>query len=245
MNKNKLIALVPGLSLALVSSVALAAPSPDTLLVAGYDSDQMAVVYGVSDIDQADGTTATLDCTLVGTFEYGAGTAVDGIAPVDTLTAVDEDADPGTNDDTTFEPETVIENPDNDPALSDVEYGAVGSEQCALTSVVIEPNGAGEINHGKVVSTFAKLLQGGNGCLIKLFAQSDFGKGEYEGADAATFEVELDSYETACAKGKDKVKADPDGGPNGKNNAPGQEKDKPHRGNGKDNAPGQLKKADD
>ena len=70
MKKNKLIALFAGLSLAFVSSAALAAPSADTLLVAGYDSDQMAVLYGVSDIDQ-EGDDVSLDCTVVeGEYVY-------------------------------------------------------------------------------------------------------------------------------------------------------------------------------
>lgn len=230
MMRNKLIALLAGLSLALVSSVALAAPSADTLLVAGYDSDQMAVIYGVSGIDQEDDTTATLDCSLVGTFGYTVGDAEDGIADVETLTAVDPDDDTDTPDDTTFEPETVIQAPDNDPALADVEYGAEGAEECSLTSVDIEPNGDGEINHGTIVSTFANLLQGGKGCIIRHFAQSDFGKADYDEADVTTFEVTLQSIMTSCEKGKDRVENleedDSSSAGKGKANAPGQLKDK-------------------
>lgn len=243
MKKNKLIALFAGLSLAFVGSAALAAPSPDTLLVAGYDSDSMAVVYGVSDVDLESDTTATLDCTLKGVFDYTVGDATDGIADVETLTSVDQDDNVETPDDTTFEPETVVSDPDNDPALSSVDYGADGAEECALTSVTIEPNGADKITHGTIVSTFAKLLQGGNGCMIKLFAQSEFGKADYQDAEGE-LTVTLDSIETACAKGKDKkVDDDAESGVkvNGKDKAPGL-KEKTDKG-GKNNAPGQLKKA--
>ena len=68
--------------------------------------------------------------------------------------------------------------------------------------MTIEHPGDGEINHGTIVSTFARLLKGGNGCLIKLFAQSDYGKTDYvddEGGEALT--VLLSSHETACKKG--------------------------------------------
>ena len=211
MKKNKLIALFAGLSLAFVGSAALAAPSADTLLVAGYDSDQMAVLYGVSDIDADDAETATLDCTLVGDFVYevdnGEEVADDATqVGVTGLWSKDKEAEDGKGDQVEFYFEG-----DDDEEGDSVLYGTDttddedGAEECALTSVKIEPNGNGEINHGTVVSTFAKLLQGGHGCLIRHFAQSDFGKGDYDEVDAESFEVTLQSFETACNK---KVKDD-------------------------------------
>lgn len=245
MKTNRIIALFAGLSLALVSTAALASPSADTLLVAGYDHDQMSVLYGVSSIDQEDDTTASLDCRLVGTFEYKAGDATDGLAEVDSLSSVDQDTDDETPDDTTFEPETVVADPDNDPALADVEYGDVGAEECALTSVTIEPNGADKVTHGTIVSTFAHLLEGGHGCLIRLFAQSDFGKGDYDEVNSDIFEVTLDSFETACSKNKDKKEKDDhsssvgddddSSGGVGKANAPGQNKDKKEKDDKRNN----------
>jgi hypothetical protein len=241
--------LFAGLSLAFVSSAALAAPSADTLLVAGYDSDQMAVLYGVSGIDQA-GDEATLDCTLVGDFVYELDAEADEDA---TEVAVTGLKTKGADDEDDGDVEFFDEDVDTPVAGEGVLYGTptegetVGAEECALTSVTIEPNGAGEINHGKVVSTFAHLLQGGNGCLIRLFAQSDFGKGDYDEVDAESFEVTLQSFETACVKGKDK-KADDDSSSvddgHGKDKAPGLQKDKANKG--KASAPGQNKvKGDD
>jgi hypothetical protein len=238
MKKNKLIALFAGLSLAFVGSAALAAPSADTLLVAGYDAETTAVLYGISDVDQDGDTGATLDCSLVGDFQYTVGEAnEDGVADVDTLQG----------DDTTFEAEDVV---DDDEAPDDITYDDLyGSEDqegkdCLLTSVTITPNGEGEVNHGTVVSTFARLLQGGNGCMIKLFAQSGFGKDGYEDAEGE-LAVTLDSIATACSKkGKsDSVSGDDDDSESrGKANAPGQQ-DK--TGKGKDNAPGQTKVKND
>ena len=104
MKKNKLIALFAGLSLAFVSSAALAAPSADTLLVAGYDSDQMAVLYGVSDIDQ-EGDDVSLDCTVVeGEYVYALNNGEeveDGTTEVDVtgLWEKDEAAEDGNRPD--------------------------------------------------------------------------------------------------------------------------------------------------
>lgn len=238
MKRNKIIALCAGLSLAFVSTAALAAPSADTLLVAGYDSDQMSVLYGVSTIDQ-DGDVATLDCTLNGDFVYELDTE-----------AADDDTEVAVTDLTPVDPadgkvEFSYED-DEDQTGETVLYA--DAEECALTSVTIEPNGAGEINHGKVVSTFAHLLKGGNGCLIRHFAQSDFGKGDYDEVDAESFEVTLQSFETACSKNKDKKVDDDSASLNdddassvgGKANAPGQNKDKSNKGN---KGKGQAKKA--
>ncbi len=254
MKKNRLIALFAGLSLAFVSSAALAAPSADTLLVAGYDSDQMAVLYGVSDIDPDDADTATLDCTLVGDFVYELDDEAEEDATEVAVTSLKEKDDDKVADENF---EFFYEGDDENEGDS-VRYGDEGAEECALTSVTIEPNGEGEINHGTVVSTFAHLLKGGNGCLIRHFAQSDFGKGDHGDLDEESFEVTLKFFETACNKkhkqesvdddstSDDDDSSDDDASSDGKgrDNAPGQNKDKANRG-GKDNAPGQNKVKDD
>jgi hypothetical protein len=258
MKKNKLIALFAGLSLAFVSSAALAAPSADTLLVAGYDSDQMAVLYGVSGIDQ-EGDEPTLDCTLTGDFVYELDAEAEEDAVEVAVTGLKTN---GGEDEEDGDVEFFLEN--DEDQTEGVLYGTVadgdepGAEECALTSVTIEPNGDGEINHGTVVSTFAKLLKGGKGCMLRHFAQSDFGKGDYDGVDAESFEVTLQSIETACEKqGKNEknddtssvdddsssLDDDDDSSEDGRNNAPGQNKNKPAKG--KDNAPGQQKKNND
>lgn len=204
MKKNKYIALFAGLSLALMSSPALAYPSPDTLLVSGYDAEEAVVLYGVSDIDQEGTDDLSLDCTVTGEYTYELG-------EVDP----EEESDFETRDVVTLEKDGPATfgyedvNTDGDyTADLEVEYGDdtdgddLGSEECELTAVTIEHPGDGEINHGTIVSTFARLLQGGNGCLIRHFAQSDYGKADNvdgEGGDAMT--VLLSSQETACKKG--------------------------------------------
>ncbi|MEX2423144.1 MAG: hypothetical protein WD990_04115 [Acidimicrobiia bacterium] len=48
------------------------------------------------------------------------------------------------------------------------------------TEIVVEPNEAGEINHGSFVSAFAQEFEGGpgKGCVLRFIAQSDWGKDE-------------------------------------------------------------------
>ena len=76
------------------------------------------------------------------------------------------------------------------------------------------------MNHGAVVSTFAKL---GKGCIVRHFAQSGFGKDSYEDAEGS-FEVILESIATSCEKGKDRVSGDEESPSNGK--VKGLDKDK-------------------
>lgn len=252
MKKNKLIALFAGLSLAFVSSAALAAPSADTLLVAGYDSDQMAVLYSVSDIDDDGAETASLDCTLDGEYVYELESDSDTEADVEADVEVDGEevtkvAVTGLEKDGE-EVEFFAEGAGETQEGDGVRYSETEDGECQLISVTIEPNGDGEINHGTIVSTFAKLLKGGNGCMIRHFAQSGFGKGDYDVAEGESvdevLEVTLQSFETACNKKakNDSVDDDDDSESRGKSNAPGQNKDRSDKG-GKDNAPGQLRKS--
>jgi|SRR5665811_127204 len=195
MKKNRYIALLAGLSLVLMSSPALAYPSADTLLVSGYDVEEGVVLYGTSSIDQ-EGDETTLDCSLDGDYVYVSDLeSGDAENDVTELFEYDSQAEePG--DEATFESE------DDDSTDAPVAYSDPAAEDCGLTAVTIEHPGDGEINHGTIVSTFARLLQGGNGCLIRLFAQSDYGKADYvvdEGAEALS--VVLSSHETACKKG--------------------------------------------
>lgn len=246
MNKQKIIAVVSGLSLALLSTAALAATSDDTQFVSGFDSDaeKAKVIYSVSGLDQEDDTTATLDCTLVGDYEYVLGDETDGTAPVDELTSVDTEAEG--DGDTTFEYEGVvegeyegvIEEPENLDSLDPVEYGAEGAEECTLTAVTIEPNGNGEVNHGTVVSTMTKAFGPGSGCLTSQVARTDWGKDSYVDAEGDGV-VTLDTLETSCNKNKHNRDDDTESVSNG------QLKSQQAKQNGKATAPGQLKKNDD
>jgi len=245
MNKQKLIAIVSGLSLALLSTAALAATSDsDTQFVSGFDGDaeKAKVIYSVSGLDQESDTTATLDCTLVGDYEYVLGEETDGTARVDELSSVDDE--PDEDSDTTFEYEGVIDDPDNE-SLDPVEYGDEGAEECDLTAVTIEPKGGGELNHGTVVSTMAKQFGPGKGCVMRFIAQSDWGKDSYEVAEGDPI-VTLDTLTTSCDKNKrnddsDSVSSlDDDSTSVGS----GQLKANKAKKNGKATAPGQHKNDD-
>lgn len=64
------------------------------------------------------------------------------------------------------------------------------------SEIAVEPNGAGEFNHGSFVSAFAKGHEGtGKGCILRFVAQSDWGK---EGFDITGDDV-LIQAETHCA----------------------------------------------
>jgi hypothetical protein len=85
-------------------------------------------------------------------------------------------------------------------------------DKCSLTSVdVTGPNG--QVNHGQVVSSFVHALKAmglnGNGCLIRIIAQSDYGQGDQQVtvADAEPVvapsdgTVGIQNIETACGNG--------------------------------------------
>lgn len=210
--KKRWIAIVGAAALMLTSSIALAAPSPDTLLVSGYDSETMAVLYGVIDLDENGETECTDE---------------DFQASADELLAADDES-----------------------TASDVEPAGDGEADCSLESVDVSRDG--EVNHGSVVSTFAKLLQGGNGCLIRLFAQSDYGKSDADEVDGGDLEFVLEQAETSCSKkkvdddaststadddassvGDDEPSEDDASNGGGREDAPGQNKDKSNRGKAK------------
>ncbi len=216
-----------GIALFSISGIALAAPAVDTLLNHGYDSEQMALIFGVSPVDQEDDLEITLDCTLDGTFKYtiaapepaGEGDVVEDegdekgkkevvITPIDELTDSDD--------------ETVTFNDEDDETEDEaVDYGSEEAAECGLVSVsVVGPNG--QVNHGQVVSTFVHAIRmmdldiKGKGCLVKLIAGSDYGKGDQQvkaGEEvevpepnedgSISGEVELTGDTTSCGK-KDK-----------------------------------------
>jgi len=174
----------------LTSSIALGASSePNSLLTEGYDADNHKLVWGVADHPEAEGTTATLDCRIEGTFTY----EFDDAGKVVTLTGdggpamyqpVDETADP-------------------------VAYGETG-EECILTVTDVEgPNG--QVNHGQIVSSFVHALKEagirGAGCYVRFIAHSSYGKGDQQvqvgevippTEPVTSGEVTLATHETKC-----------------------------------------------
>lgn len=195
------------------SSAALAYPAVDTLLTSGYDDsgEDAVLVFGVSSIDQ-EGDDETLDCRLVGDFEYELdeeGTTVSTLVAVDDGGDGGEDPDPETDaSDTKFYGEKAGKEGETSD-LEPVEYGEDGAQECTLSAIEIE-----DANHGKVVSSFVHALKEldlghGVGCLVRYVAQTEWGKDTGDDDEVTeptlpseTTTISLADFETACKKGK-------------------------------------------
>ena len=153
-------------------------PSVDALLNFGYDEDNHIFLVNTS------ATDSTYDCTLENgtlTAEYGA--TVDGRIPVDMLLHEDKAAVEFAN-----RPEGEVGS-DFTPADTPVAYtGADGD--CGISGALVGgPNG--QINHGQFMRLFHQLVDGrGMGCLNRVIAQSDLGKGDQQ---VQTSDVDVDA----------------------------------------------------
>jgi hypothetical protein len=218
--KTGLVGLLVGVS-TVVGGVALAA-STDTLLVEGFDPENKALVFGVSEIDENG-----YDCTVEGTgYTY----ITDGAGNVTSLAK------------------------DSEAALFKFDGADVAYDQtegvCDLTVVdVIGPEG--QVNHGQVVSSFVHVIKeqlkeadvrGGVGCLVRVVAQSEYGKGDQqqgptvidETVVVTTGEVDLNAHEVTCGGGP---KSDELGNGNGNGNGNNGNRGNGPRGNGNGNRP--------
>jgi len=185
--KTGLVGLLVGVS-TVVGGVALAAAT-DTLLVEGFDPENSALVFGVSEIDEN-----SFDCTVEGAdYTY----ITDGAGHVTSL-AKDSAA------------------ASLKLAGVDVPYGQTDGV-CDL-DVVDVTGPEGQVNHGQVVSNFVHAVKeqlreagvrGGVGCLVQVIAQSEYGKGDQQQGptvvDATvvvtTGEVDLNAHEVTCGGG--------------------------------------------
>jgi len=203
-----------------VGGVAMAA-SNDTLLVEGFDPENNTLVFGVSEIDENG-----FDCTVEGPdYSY----VTDGAGSVISLT---KDGQPAS-----FK-----------LAGIDVPYGQT-SGVCDLTAVDVT-GPSGQVNHGQVVSSFVHALKeqmkeagvrGGIGCLVRIFAQSDYGKGDQQQGPTVidetvvvSGEVDLTAHETTCG-GPKSDEPDDDATGNG-NNGNGNGNNGNGNGNGNGNS---------
>jgi hypothetical protein len=137
----------------------------DTLLNFGYDADNHIFLVNTS------ATDSTYDCTLEnGTLTAQYGAADGGRIPVDMLLEEDKAV--------LFEnrPEEDVGS-DFTPAAEPVLY-AGAEEACGISGGVVGgPNG--QINHGQFMKLFHQLIdKRGMGCLNRIIAQSDLGKGD-------------------------------------------------------------------
>ena len=221
--KTGLARLLVGVS-TVVGGVALAAAT-DTLLVEGYDPENQALVFGVSEIDES-GFNCTVEGTAYTYITDGAGLvtslAKDSLAASLKLAGVD------------------------------VPYGQTDGV-CDLT--VVDVTGPeGQVNHGQVVSSFVHAVKeqlreagvrGGVGCLVRVIAQSEYGKGDQqqgptvvdETVVVTTGDVDLDAHEVTCGGGSKSGEvgnSNGDGHPNGNGNG---NRGNGNRGNGNGNRP--------
>ncbi len=218
-------------ALVAIAGAALALPSDstsdDTLLVFGYDEANHVLVAGQSPTD------GPYDCTAPdGPLTVTYGSVIDDLIPVDML--ANEDLSPVEFGNRS--PEDV--GPDYEPADTPAPYaGADGT--CGLNGITVAgPNG--QINHGQFMKAFHQLMaMKGHGCLNRIIAQSDLGKGDTQklrtGDVDPAFEqsdegiISLSAATTACSHGKDKPEDHPS---NAKPDKPGKDK-KPNRGRDK------------
>ncbi|HUP14705.1 MAG TPA: hypothetical protein VM848_01410 [Acidimicrobiia bacterium] len=226
--KTGLIGLLVAVS-TVVGGVAMAA-SNDTLLVEGFDPDNNALVFGVSEVDE-DG----FDCTVEGPdFSY----VTDGAGSVISLTKNGQPA--------SFKLVAV-----------DVPYGQTGGV-CDLTAVDVT-GPSGQVNHGQLVSSIVHALKeqmkeagirGGVGCFARIVGQSDYGKGDEQQGPTVidetvvvAGEVDLTAHETTCGgpksdeAGDDADVADSDGNGNGNGNGNASSNGNANGNNGNANGP--------
>ena len=172
-------------------------PAEDTLFNFGYDQDNHTLLVGVSATDSA------FDCTLeIGTLTAKYGTANSPI-PVDMLLNEDRTAVEFANrpDDEVGSDFTLAPGP--------VAYTGTDGECGVSAGVVGGPNG--QINHGQFMKAYHELVdKQGMGCLNRIMAQSDLGKGSQQllTSDAAfvpdsSGQVDFTTVAADCAK-KDK-----------------------------------------
>jgi len=142
-------------------------PAEDTLFNFGYDQDNHTLLVGVSATDSA------FDCTLEnGTLTAEYGTTANSHIRVDMLLAEDQ--------------AVLFANRADDEVGSDftsatgpVLYTGTDGECGVSAGVVGGPNG--QINHGQFMKLFHELVdKQGMGCLNRIMAQSDLGKGDQQ-----------------------------------------------------------------
>ena len=143
-------------------------PAEDTLFIFGYDQDNHTLLVGVSATDSA------FDCTLEnGTLTAKYGATANSPIPVDILLKEDRTAVEFAN--------RSGEEVGSDFALATgpAEYAGTDGECGVSAGVVGGPNG--QINHGQFMKAFHELVDHqGMGCLNRIMAQSDLGKGDQQ-----------------------------------------------------------------
>jgi hypothetical protein len=212
-------------------------PSVDTLFNFGYDEDNHIFLVNTS------ATDSTYDCTLEnGTLTARYEATDDGGIRVDMLLAEDQEV--------LFANRTEVGS-DITSVTDPAPYAADGA--CGISGGVVGgPNG--QINHGQFMKLLHQLVDGrGIGCLNRIIAQSDLGKGEQQLqtsavdddatlAPATTGQVDFTTVAADCNRDKkDKGETHPaSSNAQGKKDK-GDKSDRPDSPGNSGNAPGKNK----
>lgn len=173
--------LLVAVVLAAVAGVASAAEgdpeedtAQDTLVNFGYDEENHLFLFNSSPTD------STYDCTLeIGTLatQYGEATE-DGSIPVESLK---KETESGGLEALTFpaRPQDEVDTDEFTFAPGPATYSGTDGDCELFGAIVGGPNG--QINHGQVIRAFHQLVdKHGMGCLNRIVAQSDLGKGDQQ-----------------------------------------------------------------
>jgi hypothetical protein len=179
MMRRRMTTMIAGLAALALAIPAVASPSADsgnTLIEHGYDAEKMEVLFTVLDAEEAE-EAGDYECALP---EADPATDGDGTTPTDEelSNAVPVSSDGVVDDDGEAEKDDTDEG-----AKQDADGADDSSFECVLTAVdATGPNG--QVNHGQVVSSVVHALKDmgyrGIGCIVRVFAKSDYGKGDHQ-----------------------------------------------------------------
>ncbi|MDH3605593.1 MAG: hypothetical protein OER12_01200 [Acidimicrobiia bacterium] len=199
--------IIGAVAISMLAATAIAS-ADDSVVNIGYDEENRMLLLNTSPAD------STFDCTLQGSeVVAGYATSDDGVVTVETLQTKDDEA---------LEafmflnrPFEKVDTEEFDTADAPAPYAGPDGE-CGLSAgVVAGPNG--QVNHGQLMKAFHQLFDmRGKGCVNRLLAQSDLGKGdqqvktgdvdpEFAAGESGT--LEFLSFTVDCEHGK-KEKSD-------------------------------------
>lgn len=194
--RGVVVLLVIGTLIASAGTAGARLSDDDTLLNFGYDGENRIFVVDTSETD------SPWDCTLEnGELELGYGDAEDDNIPVDTL-----EEDDGTTVEFENRPAEDVGD-DFEPADEPAPYTGADGE-CGLWGAHFDR----QVNHGQFLKIFHELIDlKGHGCLNRIIAHSDLGKGDtqvktgdleegFEVGDEGT--VEFSTATARCVHGR-------------------------------------------
>lgn len=194
--------IIGAVAISMLAATAIAS-ADDSVVNVGYDEENRMLLLNTSPADSA------FDCTLEDNeVVAGYATSDDGVVTVETLQTKDEAE--------ALEAFMFINRPgefvseEYEPADEPAPYAGPDGP-CGLSAgAVAGPNG--QVNHGQVMKAFHQLFDmRGKGCINRLLAQSDLGKGdqqvktgdvdpEFEAGESGT--LQFLTFKVDCEHGK-------------------------------------------